>query len=259
MDFIDEKDDIRIFLQLVDDRADTFLKLTTVFCSRHHRGHIKHHHALFKQNARNFLLHNTQCQTLYNGRFSDSWFTDKHRIVLLAAAQDLRQTFNLAFATHNRVQLAFFGSPRHVYAEIVQHRSIIGRLSGCSLCSRSRTSSPSTGGAGHIHIFFILFIILGESHSRIRIGRFHRKLFKYSLIIHPVFFQNSCSKIVSVFQDSQQYMFRIGSCTFQQTRFKHTHLQYLSRHRGQGHFSVRQESIVLGIFQETLQATFYSF
>src|SRR5699024_11171937 len=147
MDFIDEKDDIRIFLQLVDDRADTFLKLTTVFCSSHHRGHIKHHHALFKQNAQNFLLHNTQCQTLYDGRFSESWFTDKHRIVLLTAAQDLRQTFNLAFATHNRVQLAFFGSPRHVYAEIVQHRSIIGRLSGCSLCSRSRTSSPSTGGA----------------------------------------------------------------------------------------------------------------
>lgn len=25
MDFIDEKDDIRIFLQLVDDRADTFI------------------------------------------------------------------------------------------------------------------------------------------------------------------------------------------------------------------------------------------
>ncbi len=129
---------------------------------------------------------------------------------------------------------------------------MVGRYGGSD---PTPLAAVSFGGA----VFFILFIVLSESHSRIRISRFHGKLFKYSLVIYPIFFQNSCSKIITIFQDSQQYMFRISCYAFQQTCFKHTHLQYLGRHRGQRYFSVRQESIVLSIFQETLQTTFYPF
>ena len=136
VNFVDEKDDIRIFLQLVDYRTDTFLKLSAILRSGHNRGHIEHHNTLFKEDTRNFLLHNAQCQSFYDSRFSDTRFANQDRVVLFATAQYLRQTLYFTLTPYNRVQFTFFSSTRHIHTEVIQHGSIVRRLLGCRLCRR---------------------------------------------------------------------------------------------------------------------------
>ena len=89
MDLIDKQDDIRVLRQFVQNRLDTFFKLTAIFGSSHDRCHIQADHTFVEQNAGNFALDDTQCQTFHNCRFADTWLTDQDRIVLFATAQYL--------------------------------------------------------------------------------------------------------------------------------------------------------------------------
>ena len=134
MNFINEKNYIRILLQFIDNRANTFFKLSTVFGSGHYRSHIKHYNSLVKQDAGDLFLYNAQRKSFHYCRLADTRFTNQHRIILLTTAQNLRQTLNFPLAAYYRIKLAFSCRTSHIHTKIIQYRSIIGRL----LCCRSR-------------------------------------------------------------------------------------------------------------------------
>ena len=203
VNLIDKQDYVRILLQLIDNGTNTLFKLSAVFGSGHNRGHIEHYHSLVKQDAGYFLLDDAQCQPLYDGRFTDTRLTNQYRIVFLTAAQYLRQTFYLTFTSYNRVKFAFFCGTGHVRTEVIQDRSIVGRLLRCSLRGRSRSLSCIARRMGHIHVFIIIFLFFRKSHTCIRISRLHGKLFEYRLITYLVFFQNSSGQVISIFQYGQ--------------------------------------------------------
>ena len=210
MNLVYEQDYVRILLQLIDNGANALFKLSAVFGSGYNRGHIEHYHPLVKQDTGYFLLNDTQCQPLYNSRLADTRLTNQHRIVFLTTTQYLRQAFYLTLTPYNRIELAFFCRTGHVRTEVIQDRSIIGRLLRGSLCRRSRSLSCIARRVGHVHVFILFFLFFRKSHTSIRVGGLHCKLFKYSLIIHLVLFQDGGSQVVAILQYSQQHMFGIG-------------------------------------------------
>ena len=124
VDLVDEQNDIPVLRQLGENRLHSLLELSTVFRTCHDRSNIQRNDTFVKQHAGNFLLHDPQCQSLGNSRFTDTRITDQHRIVLLPAAQYLSQPFDLPVTSHDRIERSFFCSFRDVDTEIIQHRGI---------------------------------------------------------------------------------------------------------------------------------------
>ena len=59
VNLVNKQNYIRILLQLINDRTNTFLKLSAILGSGYYRSHIKHYHTFIKQNTGYFLLNNT--------------------------------------------------------------------------------------------------------------------------------------------------------------------------------------------------------
>ena len=125
VEFINEQYHIGTFRQFGQNRLDALLKLATVFRAGHYRSHVERHHPLVKQYTRHFSFNDAQCQPFDNRRFSHTGFSDKNRIVFFAAAQNLRQTFNLILTPDNRIKTSVFRRTRYIVAELVEGRSII--------------------------------------------------------------------------------------------------------------------------------------
>jgi hypothetical protein len=120
VDFVDEQDDIRGLLELIHHRFHALLELSTVLRSSHKRGHIERDNPLAEQHAAHLLFDNAQRQAFSNGRFSDAGFSHQDGVVLLAAAQNLADAFDLFSPTNNRIEAAFLRHAREVTAKVVQ-------------------------------------------------------------------------------------------------------------------------------------------
>lgn len=86
VDLVDEEDDIRILLQLVDNGTDALFKLTAVFGTGHHARHVEHNDTLIEEDTRHLLLIDAQRQTFDNGRLAHTWLAYQHGIVFLTTA-----------------------------------------------------------------------------------------------------------------------------------------------------------------------------
>ena len=89
------------------DSLEAFLKLAAVFRSSHDGGHVERDDTLVKQGTGHLALDDAFGQSLDDGALAHTGLANHHRVVLLAAAQDLGETFNLYFTAHNGVQAAF--------------------------------------------------------------------------------------------------------------------------------------------------------
>ena len=134
---IDEEDDIGVFLQLIEYRAQALLELSAILGAGHHGSHVEHHYTLVEEDARHLLLYDAQCQSLYDGRFAHARLADEHGIVLLAAAQNLCNAFNFLFASDDGVEFSFGSRLGHVYSKVVNDRRVarcLGLLLGRCRC-----------------------------------------------------------------------------------------------------------------------------
>ena len=106
MNFIDEKNRVRMVFQFVDHGLQPFFKVTAIACACQKRAHVERINGGFRQNLRRFALDNLFRQTFGNGGFANTRITDQERVVLAAAAQHLNAAFHLIMATYQRVNIA---------------------------------------------------------------------------------------------------------------------------------------------------------
>ena len=67
------------------------------------------------------MLHDAYSQAFGDGRLAHAWLANQDGVVFLAAAEDLGNAFQLAFAAHDGVEAVFLGGFGEVAAEVVQH------------------------------------------------------------------------------------------------------------------------------------------
>ena len=121
MQFVDEKDDIGVFLQLFEDGLDSLLELSTVFGACHEASHVKADDTFVQECAGDVSGGNLQCKSLCQSGFTDTGLANEHRVVLFSAAEDLGDAFQLFLAAHHGVNFALGGHLGEVLAETVKH------------------------------------------------------------------------------------------------------------------------------------------
>ena len=120
MQLVDEKDDVAVFFSLLHDLLDTVFKLAAVFSSGYHTGKIQRQQFFVQQLFRNLTCDNLMSQSFGNGSFADAGFTDKTRVILTAAGQDLNYTLDLFVTADDRIQFSCSGVSRQIVGKLRQ-------------------------------------------------------------------------------------------------------------------------------------------
>ena len=144
---------------------------------------------LSARNGRHVAVGNALRQAFDDSGFADAGLTDQHRIVLGAAAQDLDDAFNFAFAAHQRIERTFGAA-----------------------CVRSRLNSASSEVSfGRAAVVFSPDVRASSS----------RKCREPQSALH----QNFRAKALFFAQNSQQQMFRADVLDAQALGFLAGHIQ----------------------------------
>ena len=109
MNLIDKENGVRIVLQGFEHAFEPLFKVTPVFRAREKRAHIERVHNGIGQYIRHISIDNPSRQAFGNGGFTNPGFADQQRVVLASAAENLHHTFQLFFATDQRIDFAFVG------------------------------------------------------------------------------------------------------------------------------------------------------
>ena len=104
---VDKEDDVALaLLHLVDDRLESFLKLTLVLGSSHQGTHVERIDLLVLEVLGHVASQDTVGQTLYNGGLTRTRLTNQDRVVLGPSAQDLQHATYLFVTSNHGVQFA---------------------------------------------------------------------------------------------------------------------------------------------------------
>ncbi len=116
---INKNDDIWILLKFLQQCPDTFFKLSTIFCTGNNGSHIKTYQTFVKQHRRSLSPDYHLCQSFNNCAFTDTWFSNENRIILLSTPQDFDHTEHLLVSTDYRVKLVVQRCLSQIGREIV--------------------------------------------------------------------------------------------------------------------------------------------
>ena len=105
--FVDEQDDFaRSPGYFGQNGLQAFFEFATVFGTGNQRTHIQRHQLFVAQGFGHIAIDDAQGQTLGYRGFTHAGFTDQHRVVLGAAAENLHGAANLFIAANDRVDFA---------------------------------------------------------------------------------------------------------------------------------------------------------
>ena len=110
MYFIYKNDDIRIVLQFRNKPFDTFLKLSSILGTSHHRSKIYRHNPFVEQSWRSLLFYNKLRQSFYYSTFTHTWLTDEYGIIFLSTPDDFQNPLDFVLSSHYRIQFPIFSS-----------------------------------------------------------------------------------------------------------------------------------------------------
>ena len=230
---VDEDDYVWIVLQFLQQCADAFFKLTSVFGSGYDCSQVKINQTLVEQQRRSLLLDYHLCQAFYNGTFTHAWLTDEYGIVLFTPTEDFGDAQNLLIAPYHGVKFALGCSAGQVYREVVYDGS--ASHSVLSLGGSSRVTVRT------IVIFrsFSLIVIRHEkSVYRTTIG-FLSQIVLHIFVFNIVVIENFLSSSVSlIMQDSKQHMVDIHHLAMLQTGFQDSQPQYITGLLGERYLAV---------------------
>mmetsp|Transcript_16522 Transcript_16522/g.43509 ORF Transcript_16522/g.43509 Transcript_16522/m.43509 type:complete len:252 (+) Transcript_16522:1838-2593(+) len=123
VDLVDHQDDVTLGLgHLLDDVLESFLELTSVLGACEQAREVELNDFLAPQELWNVSVGDALRKTLGDRGFAHAGLADEHRVVLLAARQNLNGPLQLLRAANHGVQLAVKRSLREVFAELLQHR-----------------------------------------------------------------------------------------------------------------------------------------
>jgi hypothetical protein len=122
VELVDEQNDVRTLLEFVHDRLHALLELAAVLGAGHQSGEVERDDAFVVKHTAHRALDDAHGQAFSDSRLADTGLADEDRVVLLPAAQHLRDALDFALAPDDGVQLAFFGKLGQVTAEVVEYR-----------------------------------------------------------------------------------------------------------------------------------------
>jgi len=106
---VDEKDDIPGPADLVHDGFDPLLELAAILGPGHHEGKVEGDDFFAAEDLRDVPGNDFLGQALSDGGFSDSSFSDEHRIVFRPAAKDLDNPLNFGSSSDHRIEFPVLG------------------------------------------------------------------------------------------------------------------------------------------------------
>ena len=127
MYLVNEYDNVRVLLQLMQESLDALFKLTTIFSASNYSGHIKPKNALVEQQRRSATASNKLRKSFSNSTLAYAWFADKNRVVFLSATQNFSDTLYLLVASDDKVKFTLCCCKGKVGGELVKY--------GCLVCS----------------------------------------------------------------------------------------------------------------------------
>src|SRR6266436_6310662 len=105
MKFIDEYDGVLRLQQLLHDGFQALFKLATVLGAGHDERQVKGKDALICQERRDFAIGDALRQSFDDGSLTYARLADQYWVVLGAAAENMNHTLQLAFTSHQRIEL----------------------------------------------------------------------------------------------------------------------------------------------------------
>ena len=163
MNLIDEDDDVRVVLQLLEQGSDALLKLSTVFRACHYGSHVETYHAAIEEHRRCLMTGDELCQAFDNSTLAHTRFTDKDGVVLLSASENLDDALNLFLPANNGVELALGSRTCEVGREVVEHRCLTVALRLCGCCLPAIASL--LGSAHRTILLKVFFLFIGQSNA----------------------------------------------------------------------------------------------
>src|SRR5690606_14016623 len=122
--FVDEQDRVFHTSHLGHHRLDPLFELTAVLGAGDHHRQVKDHDPLVGEDVRNFAADHLLGEAFDDRGFTDPGFTEQHRIVLRAAAEDLDGAFDFAAASDDRIEFALLSQFSQIAAKAVQRRRL---------------------------------------------------------------------------------------------------------------------------------------
>ncbi len=113
---------------LLDNRFQTFLKLTFIHCACDKGTHVERVNLTRLQVLRHVAANDTLRQTFSYSRLTHTRLTYQNRVVLGTSRQNLKHTAYLLITADYRVELAFFGQLVEVSGETVQSPVLLSVL-----------------------------------------------------------------------------------------------------------------------------------
>ena len=148
MQLINEQDDLAFALfNFVQNALQTFLKLAAVLSTGDQSAHIQAEHGAVFQVFGHIAAHDTLGKALSDSRFTNTSFTDQHRVVLALTGQDADNIADLGITANDGIQLVGTGGFHQILAIFFQ--GVIGRfgvISGHALVAAH--------GGQHLHELF---------------------------------------------------------------------------------------------------------
>ena len=159
-------------------------------------------------------------KALNDGAFANARLTDKNGVVLLAAAQNLDDTLNLALTAHYRIEFPLCGSLSQVGREVVEHRRLAVALLRGGGCLR--LSAFVACGIHVARLVILIVFFIGQLQPVLRGARSRSHVGDGIFVVHVVEFQYFFSPIAHlVVQNGEKQMLYVHQLRVLDARFKH--------------------------------------
>src|SRR5256885_3035930 len=120
VELVDEQDDVTALLDLLHDLLQPLLELAAVLRAGDKGGEVEGVDLLALEDLGNLVRGDPLGEALDDRGLADAGLADQHRIVLLAAREDLHDPLDFRLAADDRVELALLRLLREVAAELVE-------------------------------------------------------------------------------------------------------------------------------------------
>ena len=129
---VDEEDDVAPLHDLLHDLLQALLELAAVLGAGDERGQVERVDLLVLQQLGHLVRGDAGGEALDDGGLADARLADQHRVVLLAAREDLHDALDLGLAADDGIELPLGRGLRQVAAELVEQLRALRLLAGAA-------------------------------------------------------------------------------------------------------------------------------
>ena len=155
VELVDEQDDVAALLDLLHDLLQPLLELAAVLRAGDEGREVEAVDLLALEDLGNLVRGDPLGEAFDDGGLADAGLADQHRVVLLAAREDLHDPLDLRLAADDRIELALLRLLREVATELVE------QLRGLRLLARRAARARLTAAGAGKHADDLVADLLG--------------------------------------------------------------------------------------------------